>query len=303
MPLYTPHRFPAAAFTVFAAFGLAGTAIAIQGGAPRTFARVLLLESTSETSASISIGDIDGNGTPDVILAKGRHWPLVDMIMRNDGKGRFTPSPLSDTPDRTYSAALADLDGDGDLDIVACTLVPDGSAQQASKQHSALPPALIWLEQTEPGQFEFHVWERGPGRYPTLTTGDFDGDLAQLLLQRARLRPAAVHQDRLDPCLAGLGQVAQHGFPVRQGRAAQLDHYRPPGHCAHRLPSLLPRRFLARVLDHAAPRQRSPDVWLGRVVAVQADIVGRQVASPRGRRLITEMQAYPDVHLRTLHPR
>ena len=67
MPLYTPHRFPAAAFTVFAAFGLAGTAIAIQGGAPRTFERVLLLESTSETSASVSIGDIDGNGTPDEI--------------------------------------------------------------------------------------------------------------------------------------------------------------------------------------------------------------------------------------------
>ncbi|MEA3247927.1 MAG: VCBS repeat-containing protein, partial [Gemmatimonadota bacterium] len=86
---------------------------------------VRLLEPTSETSASVSIGDVDGNGTPDVVLAKGRHWPLINMIMRNDGKGHFAAAPLSDAPDRTYSAALADLDGDGDLDIVVSNDNPD----------------------------------------------------------------------------------------------------------------------------------------------------------------------------------
>lgn len=44
-----------------------------QGREPRSFSRVLLLESTSETSASVSIGDVDADGTPDVVLAKGRH--------------------------------------------------------------------------------------------------------------------------------------------------------------------------------------------------------------------------------------
>lgn len=102
-----------------------GIALAIQGAATRTFDRVQLVESTSETSASVSIGDIDGNGTPDVILAKGRHWPLNDIILRNDGKGGFSTELLADSPDRTYSAALADLDGDGDLDIVASNDKPD----------------------------------------------------------------------------------------------------------------------------------------------------------------------------------
>ena len=102
-----------------------GIALAIQGAPTRTFDRVQLVESTSETSASVSIGDIDGNGTPDVILAKGRHWPLNDVILRNDGKGQFTTALLADAPDRTYSAALADLDGDGDLDIVASNDKPD----------------------------------------------------------------------------------------------------------------------------------------------------------------------------------
>ena len=91
----------------------------------RTFERVLLLESKSEASAGLNLGDIDGDGDLDIVLAKGRHWPLLDVILRNDGKGRFTIESLSETADRTYSAALADIDGDGDLDIVVSNDRPD----------------------------------------------------------------------------------------------------------------------------------------------------------------------------------
>jgi hypothetical protein len=126
--------------------------------------------------------DLNGDGQLDVLLTNGdmmdgptlKPYHSVSWL-ENVGNLKFEPHTLAELPG-VHRAEVADLDSDGDLDIVACTLVPDGSAQQASKQHSALPPALIWLEQTEPGQFEFHVWERGPGRYPTLTTGDFDGD-------------------------------------------------------------------------------------------------------------------------------
>jgi len=115
-------------FRPFMALGLcvaASAAVASQASAPRVFARVLLLETTSETSASVSLGDIDNNGTLDVVLAKGRHWPLVDQILRNDGRGHFSTQPLADSADRTYSAALADLDGDGDLDIVVSNDKPN----------------------------------------------------------------------------------------------------------------------------------------------------------------------------------
>ena len=90
------------------------------------FDRVLLLESTSETSANVSFGDLNGDGSLDVVLAKGRHWPLVDRVLLNDGHGRFpTAHNLGDASDRSYSAPLADLDGDGDLDVVISNDEPD----------------------------------------------------------------------------------------------------------------------------------------------------------------------------------
>ena len=92
----------------------------------RVYERVLLLEDKGETSASVNIGDLNGDGLPDIVLGKGRHWPLYNRVLLNDGKGRFSASSLGTAPDRTYSAALADLDGDGDLDIVVSNDEPDG---------------------------------------------------------------------------------------------------------------------------------------------------------------------------------
>ena len=91
----------------------------------RSFDQIQLLETTSETSASVSLGDIDHDGDLDVILAKGRHWPLRNLVLRNDGHARFTTEAIGDSADRTYTAALADLDGDGTLDLVVSNDRPD----------------------------------------------------------------------------------------------------------------------------------------------------------------------------------
>src|SRR5688572_33158827 len=96
----------------------------VAAGAPRSFNTVINLEQTSEDSANVSIGDLDADGDLDLVLAKGRHTPLVDRILLNDGRGNFTASDLG-TADRTYSAVLADLDGDRDLDIVVSNDRPD----------------------------------------------------------------------------------------------------------------------------------------------------------------------------------
>jgi len=90
------------------------------------FGRALLLENTSETSANVSVGDLTGNGNLDIVLAKGRHWPLVSRIFLNDGQGRFPiVRALGDSPYRAYSAVLVDINRRGPLDVVVGNDAPD----------------------------------------------------------------------------------------------------------------------------------------------------------------------------------
>ena len=85
----------------------------------RNFDSVIVLEEQSETSANISFADLNGDDHLDIVLAKGRHWPLFNKILINNGKGAFPSAvDLGTKPDNTYSTVLADLDTDGDIDIV-----------------------------------------------------------------------------------------------------------------------------------------------------------------------------------------
>ena len=129
---------------------------------PRSFDRMLLLEEKGETSASVSIGDLNGDGYLDLVLGKGRHWPLVSRVLLNDGKGHFTAHDLGSTPNRTYSAALADVDQDGHLDVVISNDQPDGK--------------LVYLND---GKGNFHVSGTfGDPKWPTgyVTLADLNGD-------------------------------------------------------------------------------------------------------------------------------
>jgi len=91
-----------------------------------TFDESLFLESTSETSANIAFGDLDGDGNLDIVLAKGRHWPLFNRILYGDGNGGIlTSENLGTIQNRTYSSVLSDLDLDGDLDLIVSNDSPD----------------------------------------------------------------------------------------------------------------------------------------------------------------------------------
>lgn len=109
-----------AAFLAIALLQARSTDVAI-----RSFERQLLVEETAELSAGVSVGDLNVDGWLDIVLAKGRHTGLHNRVLLNDRNGRFIAANLGDTPDRSYSAELGDVDADGDLDVVTGNDMPD----------------------------------------------------------------------------------------------------------------------------------------------------------------------------------
>ena len=112
-------------------------------------------------TASVNLGDLDGDGDLDGFAVNGRHWVQQDEVYFNNGLGFFR-SARDAGPDRGtgYEAALADLDGDGDLD--------------AAIARDLLPVLLLFNDGA--GNFD-EAGDLGPiAQARSIAAGDFDGD-------------------------------------------------------------------------------------------------------------------------------
>ena len=70
-----------------------------------------------DNSYSAALGDVDGDGDPDVVAGNAPRFNR--LYLNNGGSGGFGDgSDVSTDRFHTYGAVLADMDGDGDLDLV-----------------------------------------------------------------------------------------------------------------------------------------------------------------------------------------
>jgi len=90
---------------------------------------------------ALAVGDVDGNGTPDLVSVdneSGLSTSTVSILL-GDGHGNFQPPVKQQTFSGIFPgpAYLADLDGDGKLDLVLSIEKPTGTSW-----------SLVWLKNT-----------------------------------------------------------------------------------------------------------------------------------------------------------
>ena len=126
-------------------------------------------------TSGIEPADMDGDGDLDVLLTAGD--TMDDQIqfkpyqgvswLENQGSYPFVYHSIG----RYYGAMRAeagDLDGDGDLDVVAAAWLPELTED---KRKAMSLPGLVWFEQTSAGAFTPRVLRDDACDHPTLEIG------------------------------------------------------------------------------------------------------------------------------------
>jgi len=125
-------------------------------------------------SSGIHVVDFDKDGDPDILLANGDMFDDTILkpyhgitLLENAGSFPFAARRLAPLAG-VHRTIAADVDGDGDNDVVAVALV--------SATAGPVLPALVWLEQVKPGVFERRTLLEGTPRHAAVDAGDIDGD-------------------------------------------------------------------------------------------------------------------------------
>jgi hypothetical protein len=126
--------------------------------------------------AGLTAADLDRDGKPDLLLVAGdnlevnHHYPLPwhgCLWLKNAGGGTFETQRIASVGG-VYGAAVADLDGDGDDDVVLACMFNDW--------HRAGAASLVLLENDGRQNFTAKTIADRPIHLATVAVGDLNGD-------------------------------------------------------------------------------------------------------------------------------
>ncbi len=117
------------------------------------------------TSMGVDVGEVNGDGHPDLVFA--RDLGLGNQVYLGDGSGLFTDTGQSLGANNSRDVELADLDMDGDLDMVVANTQVGGPGQ---------PNRIYFNDGLNTGNFIDSGQSLGNERTHAVATGDINGD-------------------------------------------------------------------------------------------------------------------------------
>ncbi|WP_298861276.1 VCBS repeat-containing protein [uncultured Gimesia sp.] len=124
-------------------------------------------------SSSISLVDLDQDQDLDLLYTNGDTMDSFELRpshsvqwLENKGTFPFQHHPIAELTG-AYGATHGDFDGDGDIDVAACTMTWDYEAPRNT---------VVWYEQKTPGHFVAHPLDYSKGQHAVIEAGDFDAD-------------------------------------------------------------------------------------------------------------------------------